>query len=849
MEKQGKRTIWWLAGALILVCLLAFLWLGSSISSKSEATLDEVSSTYMEGMNDQLQKRFEVVINSRVMQADGTVNRITEAQLTDGAEIREELALCAKVRDFSYLALYRTDGTSDVIYGAPIIPSDQEEFLLLLSDDSIRISSGVQPSGDKLFLISVRVAYPMSDGGTSHVMVVGISMDFLRDTLKLDEKGSTLSSHIIDQDGEFIVRGSQAYRNTYFERIEALFETHNGKAPTQYEQELRDAMKNHTTYTTCAMVEGSHRNIYCSPLEGSNWYLLSVMPYEVLDDAVNAVGAARQQIILLGATILVLAFAVMFVLYYRSSKRQMTELSYAEQEANRANRAKSDFLSSMSHDIRTPMNGIVGMTAIAQANINDPARVSDCLRKIALSSKHLLGLINDVLDMSKVESGKLSLNLSLVSLRDTMENIVNIAQPQVKAKGLTFDISIHDIQVETVYCDSVRLNQVLINLMSNAIKFTPEQGSIKLIVTQESSPKGEGYVRCHFRVRDTGIGMSPEFQAKIFDQFTREENQQVQRTEGSGLGMAITKAIVDLMEGNIEVSSTLGKGSEFHVTLDLERATTQEVDMILPPWKMLVVDDDEDLCKSATASLKEIGVTAEWVTNGKMAIQMARQHHAMGDDYQIILLDWKMPGMDGLQTARELRHHLGDNIPILIISAYDWTDIEEEARAAGAQGFISKPLFKSNLFLGLSPYMLQEEASSGQTQESNGPKFQGKRILLAEDNDLNWEIAEVILTDEGFQLDRAENGQICVDTFSAAPVGTYDAILMDVRMPVLDGYGATKAIRALDRPDAQLPIIAMTADAFSEDIQHCLECGMNEHISKPIDTNRLLQLLEKYLTD
>lgn len=846
MEK-AKHTVWWVAGGLALACLLAFLWLGSSISSRSEASLDQVSATYMEGMNDQLQKRFDVVIDSRVMQADNTVTRVTESQLTDGAEIRAELALAAKVRDFSYLALYRTDGTADVIYGAPIIPVDQEEFLLLLSDDSIRISSGVQPSGDRLFLISTTAAYPMADGGTSHVLVVGISMDFLKDTLKLDEENSPLSSHIIDQDGNFIVRGSQAYRDTYFERIHAIFEPHMGKTSEQYEQELRTAMADHTTYTTCAMVEGSHRNIYCSPLDGSNWYLLSVLPYEVLDSAVSAVGAARQQTILLGASILLLAFAVMFFAYYRTSKRQLAELYRAEQEATRANRAKSDFLSSMSHDIRTPMNGIVGMTAIAQANINDPARVSDCLGKIALSSKHLLGLINDVLDMSKVESGKLSLNLSLVSLRDTMESIVNIAQPQIKSKGLTFDISIYDIQVENVYCDSVRLNQVLINLMSNAIKFTPEQGSVKLLVSQEDSPKGGDYIRCHFQVRDTGIGMSPEFQAHIFEQFTREDNQQVQRTEGSGLGLAITKAIVDMMGGTITVDSALGKGSEFHVILDLEKATTQEMDMVLPPWKMLVVDDDEDLCKSATDSLREIGITAEWVTNGKMAVQMARQHHAMGDDYQIILLDWKMPGMDGIQTARELRHHLGDNIPILIISAYDWTDIEDEARAAGAQGFISKPLFKSNLFLGLSPYMLDQKPAPEEKPVESAPHFRGKRILLAEDNDLNWEIAEVILTDEGFQLDRAENGQICVDMFSAAEVGTYDAILMDVRMPVLDGYGATQAIRALDRPDADLPIIAMTADAFSEDIQHCLECGMNEHISKPIDTDRLLQLLEKYL--
>ena len=363
---------------------------------------------------------------------------------------------------------------------------------------------------------------------------------------------------------------------------------------------------------------------------------------------------------------------------------------------------------------------------------------------------------------------------------------------------------------------------------------------------QENSPLGEDYVRCHFRVKDSGIGMTPEFQKTIFERFTREQNQQVHKTEGSGLGMAITKAIVDAMKGTIELQSEPGMGSEFHITLDFEKATVKEIDMVLPPWKMLVVDDDEELCKSAILSLKEIGITADWASGGKMAVQMARQHHAKSDDYQIILLDWKMPDMDGLETTRELRKHLGENVPILIISAYDWSDIETEAKEAGIQGFISKPLFKSNLFLGLSSYMLDSEESEKQEKEHQ-KRFVGRHILLAEDNDLNWEIAEEILTEAGLELERAENGQICIEKFEQSEIGFYDAVLMDIRMPVMNGYDATKGIRALQRVDANLPIIAMTADAFSEDIQRSLDSGMNEHIAKPIDINRLMQILEKYL--
>ena len=310
--------------------------------------------------------------------------------------------------------------------------------------------------------------------------------------------------------------------------------------------------------------------------------------------------------------------------------------------------------------------------------------------------------------------------------------------------------------------------------------------------------------------------------------------------------MAITKAIVDLMEGSIELQSEPGKGTDFHITLDFERATVEEENMMLPPWKMLVVDDDQDLCHSAVLSLREIGVAAEWALNGHTAIQMVEKHHTDNDDYQIVLLDWKMPDMNGLETAKEMRKHLGDDVPILIISAYDWSDIEDEAKEAGAQGFISKPLFKSNLYLGLKPYMLgeEEEKEEGRKEEV---QFHGKRILLAEDNDLNWEIAEAILSEVGFQLERAENGKICLEKFSQSEVGFYDIILMDIRMPVMNGYEATQKIRALDRKDADLPIIAMTADAFSEDIQRSKECGMNEHIAKPLDMNRLMQILKHYM--
>ena len=501
----------------------------------------------------------------------------------------------------------------------------------------------------------------------------------------------------------------------------------------------------------------------------------------------------------------------------------------------------------MSHDIRTPMNAIVGMTAIATANIDDTQQVHNCLKKIALSSKHLLGLINDVLDMSKIESGKMTLNMDQVSLREVTDSIVAICQPQVKAKKQQFDVFIHDISTENVLCDSVRLNQVLLNLLSNAIKFTPEGGEIHMALYEEASPKGDGFVRIHIEVRDTGIGMSQDFQKHIFDSFAREDSARVHRTEGTGLGMAITKYIVvDAMGGTIEMDSKQGRGTRFSVTLDLEKAQVMEEDMVLPNWNMLVVDDDRQLCESTVSALGSIGISAEWTLDGESAVDMVVKRRRRGDDYQIILLDWKLPGMDGIATARSIRQELGDKVPILLISAYDWGEIEGKAKEAGITGFISKPLFKSTLFNSLRQFA-QPLQEGEKPPEQKGPDLRGRRVLVAEDNELNWEIASELLSAEGLELTWAENGQTCVEMFEQSPVGYFEAILMDIRMPVMGGYEATQVIRTLERPDRDLPIIAMTADAFAEDVKRSLDCGMDAHIAKPIDVQEVLRLLDKYL--
>ncbi|MDE6960986.1 MAG: response regulator [Lachnospiraceae bacterium] len=845
MFRQTKQFLLASACGLIALCIAIFLWISVYMSERSGDAISEIGMIYMSEMSRQLQEKFDAIIHLRLSQVEGIVKSVSP-DTENYDEMTERLSENADLRGFTYLGFCSSDGEWETIFGESVEAYDEGEFLNVLREEEKSVTSGTDGQGEKVLLLVVNAKYPMKNGKTSEVLVAGLPMQYLNEALVLDNENSLVYSHIIHEDGSFVIRNGEAYRDNYFNRILEMFSAYNGKEPEQYAKELQEAMEKKEDYSVLAKIDGLHRHLYCSPLPDSEWYLIAVMPYGTLDDAIHRLGVQRQNIMLGACSVILVAMLMIFLLYYRMSQQQLRELNRAEREAVHANKAKSEFLSNMSHDIRTPMNGIVGMTAIAMANIDDKERVKDCLGKITLSSKHLLGLINDVLDMSKIESGKLTLNMNQISLHDTMESIVNIVKQQIESRKQHFDIFIQNIKTEEVYCDSVRLNQVLINLLSNAVKFTPEGGVINVYLEQRDSSLGENYVRCVFRVKDSGIGMTPEFQKTIFDTFTRERNAKVDRTEGTGLGMAITKCIVDAMGGTIELQSEIGKGTEFCVTLDLEKAVTKEADMFLPPWRMLVVDNNEDLCLSAVSSLKEIGIDAEWATDGKTAVELAKKRHEERESYEIILLDWKMPGMDGLETAKEIRKHLGENVPILIISAYDWSEIEKEAEQAGIHGFIGKPLFKSNLYIGLSRFML-DETKKEEKEEKKTVHFFGKRILLAEDNDLNWEIAEELLSEAGFELERAENGKVCVERFRQSPEGYFDVILMDIRMPVMSGYEAATKIRQLPRQDAELPIIAMTADAFSEDIEHSKACGMNEHVSKPIDVDRLIQILKKYL--
>ena len=533
----------------------------------------------------------------------------------------------------------------------------------------------------------------------------------------------------------------------------------------------------------------------------------------------------------------------------RNEMEQKSLLEDALLQANRASKAKSVFLSNMSHDIRTPMNAIVGFTALAITHIDHREQVEGYLKKIMTSGNHLLSLINDILDMSRIESGKIHLEENPCHLPDILHGLRNIVQADIHAKQLELYIDTVDVLDEEIYCDKLRLNQVLLNLLSNAIKYTGAGGMISMRITEKAGAPA-GCANYEFSIRDTGIGMSPEFVAHIFEPFEREKNTTISGIQGTGLGMAITKNIVDMMNGSIEVKSEQGAGTEFVVAFTFRLCGDSKEPQGIPKLKnlrALVVDDDFNTCDSVSYMLQQVGMRAEWTLSGKEAVLRTRQAMMRGDGYRVYVIDWMLPDMNGVEVARRIRKEMGEDVPIIVLTAYDWSEIEDEAREAGVTAFCSKPLFLSELRSCLHSIVEEKEEKTEDEKSCPQPLRTG-RILLAEDNELNQEIAMEILGDAGFTTEIAENGKIAVEMLEQSEPGYYQLVLMDVQMPVMNGYEAAKTIRRLENAKlSSIPILAVTANAFEEEKQEALRCGMNGHIAKPIDVDVLLETLNELL--
>ena len=635
---------------------------------------------------------------------------------------------------------------------------------------------------------------------------------------------------MIDANGNYILKGHSFKNSSFFE----FYKSYNPTDP-ELSGKLFDRITSSTGSVPMLNSHGQECILAFTPISATaGWTLMGLVPAKDLHvDTENwlLVGVVS-------AGLLILFLLDLHYMLYLNRRFQA-----AAREAESASKAKTDFLSTMSHDIRTPMNAIIGLTTIAEKNLGDVESTGESLRKISLASNHLLTLINDILDISKVESGKLKMSPLTFSIVETVENLVNISQPMIKEKNIDFRFHINQIEKEYLYTDQLRLNQIYINILSNAIKYTEPGGRVTVDMREEKSAI-PGCIRLSYIVADTGIGMSPEFMATMYQPFSRQIDSRVNSIQGTGLGLAITKQMVDLLGGTIDCQSEQGKGTTFTVVLDIPVADRQRDDMKLDPIDVLIVDDDEILLQTAADILASLGASAETAQSGLEALGMVKHRHLSGRDYGVVIVDWKMSGVDGIETIRRIRTEVNENIPILLISAYDWSDIEDRAKAAGANGFVSKPLFRSTLYDKINELIGKESVS--QEAEDNYSDLQGLHILVAEDNDINWEIISAMLSMFGITTDRAENGRVCVDRMSTAAEGSYALIFMDVQMPEMNGLDATRAIRKLDNPwAASIPIVAMTADAFSENVTECLEAGMNGHIAKPVDIKLVIKEIRR----
>jgi len=836
-----KKTWVIVTNVLIMLGILSFTVVYSTLESRNETqrqiehyehntvTMERVTENYLEG-EQRICDVWAHYINSANMTIDEAVSfvRISHVLPTASAHI----IYADTLKGLSTRAKITTTDDYDVSYEGVNLFSDMGWIDEI--GESINISrSYTNPiNGEQsiAFCNFVNLRDDSSGGKRSAILLRVLPEEELTQKWVFpNDEFTEAELTIIDADGNYTLKDTSTNAN-FFE----YYKSYNKHDPA----EVQKFFEQITSTTGSFFMLDSHGTecivAYTPFKKAGGWTLLNIMPVKDLN-------TRTQNWLLIGVVsaglVLLFLFDMVFMLYF--NKR----LQAAAKEAEKANKAKTDFLSTMSHDIRTPMNAIIGLTTIAEKNIDDKKSVKESLRKVGLASNHLLTLINDILDISKVESGKLNLSPQTFSIVETVDNLMNLSQPMVKEKNIQFAFRTSGMEWEYLHADQLRLNQIYINLLSNAIKYTEPGGSVSVDMKEEPSEK-EGCVKLTYVVSDTGMGMTKEFMANMYTPFARQTDSRVNSIQGTGLGLTITKKMVDLMEGTIECQSEPGKGTTFTVVLDIPFVERAHMELKLQPIDVLIADDDEVLLETAVDTLKSLGLRVEKASSGAEALGMVKRRHEEKNDYGVVIVDLKMPDIDGIETIRRIRKEVDSNLPVLLISAYDWSDVEKKAKEVGANGFLSKPLFRSTLYNKINELLGTETKAT--ELESDYSDLEGLKVLIAEDNDVNWEIISALLEPFGVITERAENGRVCVEKMKAAKKGDYLLIFMDIQMPEMNGLDATRAIRALDDPYASsIPIVAMTADAFSENITECLRAGMNGHIAKPIDIKLVIKEIRR----
>ena len=827
---------------MVVLFVSAYLWNSHLIEERSFLRMEEGVDTVIDEITQKMTR------DSRILNT--TANILANAEHFNRETMQRTMTAISPMLETMYMEILLPDNTVFMWDGTVLNNNGEISFereMLLGEHVSNRMVSMLD--GNSYVL---RHFVPIVKDGETVAMLFGVTdLQKLPSVLNIDHiYNASADAYIIDTEtGDYIMDTWRDHLGNVNDR--SGIETRDGAVWEEKVQEVLALKRGHVEYRSEATGKWVH--LYYAPANINQWAIAVSVPEE---EAFANVFAIRRVFFVIGC----LAGIVVILYYLWMRKNAIDAINKAVEtavleeklhKAEAAERAKTMFLSNMSHDIRTPMNAIIGFTTLAQTNIENKERVQDYLAKIMSSSNHLLSLINDILDMSRIESGRLNIEEKECSISDIFRDMRNILQTQMQSKQLNFFMDTLDVVDEDIYCDKLHLNQVLLNLLSNAIKFTPSGGSVSLTIKQNPGAPS-GYGAYEIRVKDTGIGMSAEFAKHVFEPFEREKTSTVSGIQGTGLGMAITKSIVDAMGGSIEVATQQGKGTEYIIHLEFRLQTEpRKIEVIreLEGLRALVVDDNFNTCDSVTKMLTQIGMRVEWTLRGKEAVLYAKQAVEMHDEFHAYIIDWALPDLGGIEVARQIRTLVGENVPIIILTAYDWTLIEDEARNAGVTAFCNKPIFISELRDALFSAIGQTEtAATDAILPTTSVELKGKRLLLVEDNELNREIAQEILEESDFVVETAEDGTIAVDKVKNAPHGYYDLILMDVQMPIMNGYEATRAIRALeDKELASIPIVAMTANAFDEDRQNALNSGMNAHVAKPINVQKLMEVLQTLL--
>ena len=837
-----KRSLIVIVNAIIMAAILIFIVLYSRVYSKdanqrqveqfenTTVTLEQVTENYLEG-EQRICDVWARYINNRAMTMEEAADYIRASHVLENSS-----AHLVFLDSLTGLSTRPKQGTTDdytVSYQRMSLLEDVDWIDEI--GEAINVSRAyTNPiNGEQSLAFCNRVTLHDPESVTSRaailLRVVPIS-ELEQKWVFPQEEFANAELSMIDANGDYVLKGHSFKNSNFYE----FYKSYNPSDPAS-SRELSERIASSTGSVSMIDSHGKECILSFTPVSASfGWTLLGIVPAKDLN-----VDIENWLLIMVVSAGLLILF-LFDLLYMLSLNRR---LQVVAREAKSASKAKTEFLSTMSHDIRTPMNAIIGLTTLAEKDLGDVESTRESLRKISLASNHLLTLINDILDISKVESGKLKLSPLSFSIVETVENLINISQPMIKEKKIEFSFHIHQMEKEYLYTDQLRLNQIYINILSNAIKYTEPGGRVSVDLREEESAT-PGCLRLTYVVADSGIGMSPEFMKTMYQPFSRQTDSRVNSIEGTGLGLAITKQMVDLMDGTIDCQSKQGKGTTFTVVLDIPAADRQLDDIRLGQTDALIADADEAFLQTVTAEFESLGAAAEQARSGAEAIEMITRRHASGRDYGVVILERKMPDMDGLETLRRIRAEVDTAIPILLTSVYDWSDIEDLAKEAGADGFIGKPIFRSTLQKRINA-LLGTESKSGEPEDDYSD-LNGLHILVTEDIDVNWMIISRMLSLVGITSERAENGRVCVEKMRTAAEGSYALIFMDIQMPEMNGLDATRAIRKLENSwAASIPIVAMTADAFSENVTECMNAGMNGHIAKPVDMKLVIKEIRR----